>query len=91
MTLKKLDIICNLKNELNISNNKSREFFESFLKHIKEVSKKHDLKIANFGTFSYAQTPKRLGRNPKTKKTYIINTRKKLNLRVSNHVRRILN
>ncbi len=91
MTLKKLNIIKNIKNELNISRNDSSELFESFLMHIKQASNDHDIKISNFGTFSYTKTPKRLGRNPKTKKTYIIEPRRKLSLRVSNHVRRILN
>ncbi len=91
MTVKKIDIIKNISHDLEISTVRSKNFFETFIELVKTVSSNKDIKLSGFGTFSYVQTLKRIGRNPKTKKTYIITPRKKLSLRVSNHVRRGLN
>ena len=40
--------------------------------------KKSNVKLSNFGTFSYKLTPERIGRNPKTKKEFIIKEQKNL-------------
>ncbi len=39
---------------------------------------KSDVTLKNFGVFKIIQKSERLGRNPKTKKTYIISKRKSL-------------
>ena len=39
-----------------------------------------DITLKNLGVFKIIQKNERLGRNPKTKKTYIINKRKSLSL-----------
>ena len=46
---------------------------------------------AGFGTFYSHKTPKRIGRNPKTKDSYIIQPRIKINFKPSNKVRGTLN
>jgi len=77
--------------DLGINANDSKAILESFLNIIKNESKSKKIKLSGFGVFKMHQTPKRLGRNPKTKKTYIINTRKKINFKASNKLKRKLN
>ena len=58
---------------------------------IKTESIKKAVKIKNFGTFKVQTTQKRIGRNPKTKESYIIRPLKKLNFTSSNLVKKELN
>ena len=69
----------------------SKKFLESFIKMIKMESIKKAVKIKNFGTFKVQTTQKRIGRNPKTKESYIIRPLKKLNFTSSNLVKKELN
>ena len=69
----------------------SKKFLESFIKTIKMESIKKAVKIKNFGTFKVQTTQKRIGRNPKTKESYIIRPLKKLNFTSSNLVKKELN
>ena len=69
----------------------SKKFLESFIKMIKTESIKKAVKIKNFGTFKVQTTQKRIGRNPKTKESYIIRPLKKLNFASSNLVKKELN
>lgn len=69
----------------------SKKFLESFIKMIKTESIKKAVKIKNFGTFKVQTTQKRIGRNPKTKESYIIRPLKKLNFTSSNLVKKELN
>tara|TARA_Y200000002_G_C22665463_1_gene657791 strand:- start:1334 stop:1609 length:276 start_codon:yes stop_codon:yes gene_type:complete len=69
----------------------SKKFLESFIKMIKKESIKKAVKIKNFGTFKVQTTQKRIGRNPKTKESYIIRPLKKLNFTSSNLVKKELN
>ena len=92
MSLTKRNIVNNISLRAHVSNQLSSEIFETFLIFIKNsFSTKSTVKIAKFGTFKTHSSAKRLGRNPKTKKTYEISSRKKLNLQVSNHIKKILN
>ena len=49
------------------------------------------VKISNFGTFYEHTSPKRIGRNPKTKEEFIIKKRKKLAFKSSSFVKKSLN
>ena len=69
----------------------SKKFLESFIKMTKTESIKKAVKIKNFGTFKVQTTQKRIGRNPKTKESYIIRPLKKLNFTSSNLVKKELN
>ena len=69
----------------------SKKFLESFIKMIKTESIKKAVKIKNFGTFKVQTTQKRIGRNPKTKESYIIRPLKKLKFTSSNIVKKELN
>mgnify|MGYP001192513983 FL=1 len=52
---------------------------------------KGDVTLKNFGVFKIIQKSERLGRNPKTKKTYIINKRKSLSFTCSRSFLKIVN
>ena len=74
MSLTKRNIAKNISNELNRPVNDCLEIVDSFINLIKVNSLKNKVKINKFGTFEYKRTPKRLGRNPKTKQEFTINS-----------------
>ena len=90
MTTKK-NLSKKVANELNISFNESHAITNGFINIIKTAAKTKLVKIAGFGTFYSHKTPKRIGRNPKTKDSYIIQPRIKINFKPSNKVRGTLN
>jgi len=91
MSLGRIDIAKIISSKASISNTTSKKLLETFLNIIKSKSDMHDVKISNLGTFANRVSPERVGRNPKTGKSYIITERVKLNLIVSNKVKDHLN
>lgn len=87
----KASISKNLSRELNLSSNTSKKLVDIFLNTIIQKSNKKTIKISNFGSFSMNITPQRLGRNPKTKESYIICSRKKLTFSASKKIKEVLN
>tara|TARA_Y100000992_G_scaffold207774_1_gene142358 strand:- start:201 stop:473 length:273 start_codon:yes stop_codon:yes gene_type:complete len=87
----KASISKNISNELNISKKESKKIFEKFISLIIGKSTKQNVKIHGFGVFSIHQTPKRVGRNPKTKESYIIMPMNKLIFKASEKVKEVLN
>ena len=81
----------NISNELNINLSLSNKITNAFIKIIKNVSKDKNVKISGFGTFYKHKTPKRIGRNPKTKESYIIQPMEKISFKSSNIARKIVN
>ena len=81
----------NISSELNINLSLSNKITNAFIKIIKNVSKDKNIKISGFGTFYKHKTPKRMGRNPKTKESYIIQPMEKISFKSSNIVRKIVN
>ena len=81
----------NISNELNINLSLSSKITNAFIKIIKNVSKDKNVKISGFGTFYKHKTPKRIGRNPKTKESYIIQPMEKISFKSSNIARKIVN
>ena len=79
-----------IKNSL-ISNKDGAELFASLILLIKKQAKLDVVKIAEFGTFSFKKTPKRIGRNPKTQDSYIIPELNKLNFKPSNKIKEKIN
>ena len=67
---------------------KKKKLFWAF---IPARSKSKSIKLSGFGTFSFKKTPKRTGRNPKTKDSYIIPSLNKLNFKSSNKVKKQIN
>ena len=91
MSLTRNNIINNLKKNSSLSVGEASSIFESFLSLIKSQSKFKSVKLSGFGTFSFKKTPKRVGRNPKTKDSYIISELNKLNFKSSNKVKEQIN
>jgi nucleoid DNA-binding protein len=91
MNLSKKNIIKNVSLETDISYSEAASIMELFLLLIKSKSKSKIVKISSFGTFSFKKTPKRVGRNPKTKDSYIIPELIKLNFRPSNKIKEKIN
>jgi len=74
-----------------ISSKDSKKIIDSFISTIIRNVESKTIKINRFGTFKYQNTPKRLGRNPKTKESYIINPMKKVIFKASNYSKKVLN
>ena len=91
MKLTKKSISRRLSDNMNISQLDALNFLNQFISQVKKQSKEKNIKISGFGTFYMNDTVKRIGRNPKTKESYIIMPRKKLNFKGSNIIKKILN
>lgn len=74
-----------------ISTKDSAILLDFFLILLKTKARSNVVKLSNFGTFSIKKTPKRVGRNPKTLDSYIINEQYKLNFKTSNKIKKIIN
>lgn len=91
MNLNKKYIVKSIVKKSSISFLEANSFLESFLVQIKNHSKNRDVKIANFGVFYYKTSLERVGRNPKTKESYIIKAFKNLRFRSSCKLKKQLN
>ena len=91
MNFSKTNIIKNISKKSLVSAGDAKKILESFLSLIKNNSKLRSVKLSSFGSFSFKKTPKRLGRNPKTKDSYIIPELNKLNFKPSNKIKDKLN
>ena len=91
MSLGKKDIILDISTKAQISRHTSKLLFDKFIGIIKHQSKSKIIKISNFGTFNKHISPERVGRNPKTKDSYIISKRAKLSFKSSKSIKNILN
>tara|TARA_B100001057_G_scaffold494824_1_gene592237 strand:+ start:7696 stop:7971 length:276 start_codon:yes stop_codon:yes gene_type:complete len=91
MKLNKLKISKIISRELDISTTDSKIILDAFIETIKSELSKKTVKINGFGSFVKKRSPKRVGRNPKTKESYIIEPRSKISLIISNKVRESLN
>ena len=91
MNFSKTNIMKNINKKSLVSSGDATSVLESFLLLIKNKSKLRVVKLSGFGSFSFKKTPKRLGRNPKTKDSYIIPELNKLNFKASNKIKEKLN
>jgi nucleoid DNA-binding protein len=91
MSLTKNNIINNLKKNSSLSAGEASSIFKLLLSLIKSKSKSKSVKLSGFGTFSFKKTPKRAGRNPRTKDSYIIPELNKLNFKPSSKVKEQIN
>ena len=91
MSLTKRDIAKNISLSSTLTLLESSKLLDKFIQKIIVSSKKSNLKLSNFGTFSCKLTPKRVGRNPKTKEEYIIKGRKKLSFSSSKKIKELIN
>ena len=91
MSLGKKDIIKDISAKAHISSKSSHKFLTKLIDLIVSESFLSSVKISKFGTFYMHISPKRIGRNPKTKEEYIIEKRSKLALKVSQNIKDLLN
>jgi len=91
MSLGKSNIISNICTKALISRVNSSSILEAFLFLLKNKSKDSDVKLSGFGSFYTHNSPKRVGRNPKTKDEYEISARSIIKFRASNKVKGIIN
>jgi len=91
MSITKKSINKKLSNQILISRAEASSVLEFFIETIKKESKSKQVKLSGFGVFCIKKTHKRTGRNPKTKESYIITERAKLNFRPSSKVKELLN
>ena len=75
MSITKKNIIKNINKETAISIEDATILMESFLLLVKKHAKTNKVKLSGFGAFRFKKTPKRIGRNPKTKETKTISSR----------------
>ena len=88
MSLRKKDIVNNINSKAHLSLNDSSLILDEFINLIK---KRKEIKISGFGRFFLHTSPKRIGRNPKTKEEYQIPPRTKLIFKASEKLKKSLN
>ena len=91
MNLSKKNIAKSITKKSQVLDIEATNILESLLLLIKNKSKLRIVKLNSFGSFRYKKTPKRLGRNPKTKDSYIIPVQNKLNFKPSNKIKEKIN
>ena len=91
MSLGRDGIIKNISTKAFLSQQQSKLFFESFLDILKNTKQFEKINISKFGSFFIHSSVERIGRNPKTKDSYIIPVQKKLSFQASKKVKNIIN
>jgi len=92
INLKKKDIAKNISLNIGISSLYSSKIFNDIIKLIISILKsKKKINIKNFGGFSSLDKKQRLGRNPKNKKTHIIEKRTVITFSASNNLKKRIN
>ncbi len=69
----------------------SKKIINDLIKIIIKEIKKENFNLINLGKFKIIAKKNRLGRNPKTKQTFIINKRKSISFIASKNLLKILN
>tara|TARA_B100001094_G_C18055481_1_gene732245 strand:+ start:706 stop:981 length:276 start_codon:yes stop_codon:yes gene_type:complete len=80
-----------ISKKVDISKPYSKDLLDKFISIITNNVQDKVIKITNFGTFYSYMTTKRIGRNPKTKESYIIHPRIKINFKTSNKIKDTIN
>ena len=76
--LKKIDLAKRLSNKTGYSVNFSKKLINDLVEIIVLNIKKENLTLKNIGSFKKKNKKQRIGRNPKTKEEFIINSRKSI-------------
>ena len=82
----KSDISKQITNKVGVSHRYSQQLTEDLLEIIKNIVKRKDLNIKNFGTFKILNKKERIGRNPKTKEEFLIKSRKSISFIASKNL-----
>ena len=91
MGINKKNISASVSSKIDTSLDLSSSILDAFIELIIINSKDKIIKISQFGSFCYKNSPKRVGRNPMTGESFAITKRSKLTFNTSNRVRKILN
>lgn len=78
INLSKKDILININKRLGISLNHTKNILDDFINILKDEILDKNININNFGTFKKLKKRERLGRNPKNKIEYKIESRNSL-------------
>tara|TARA_B110001452_G_C14974489_1_gene340600 strand:+ start:114 stop:413 length:300 start_codon:yes stop_codon:yes gene_type:complete len=82
----KLDISKKINSKIGFSSLYTKEITEDFIEILKKIIKNNGVNIKNFGSFKIIYKKDRVGRNPKTKKNYKIESRKVLSFIISKKI-----
>ena len=93
-SLKKKDLVNNLSLKTGFSLNYSKKIIDDFIKIIIQNIKSGQLILKNFGSFKVIYKNERIGRNPKTKKKFLISSRKTISFipskKISDNLNKLL-
>ena len=90
--LTKREICKIIQQKIGISKLYAASFLDDLIEEIiSEFKKNTNVKIHNFGTFTLRMKNERIGRDPKSKKTYIINKRNVVTFKISKILERKIN
>mgnify|MGYP001189251102 CR=1 FL=1 len=85
------DIIKNLSNRSGFSTNLSKKIIDDLIEILINSIVNKGLNLKNLGSFNLLKKKERLGRNPKTKKEFIIKKRKSISFVASKKILEIIN
>ncbi len=88
---KKIDIVNNLSKKTGFSVNLSKKLIDDFINILILNIKTGNFNLKNLGSFKIINKKKRMGRNPKTKIEFIIESRKTLSFKLSKKILEKLN
>ena len=90
-SLKKKDLVNNLSLKTGFSLNYSKKIIDDFIEIIIQNIKSGQLILKNIGSFKVIYKNERIGRNPKTKKKFLISSRKTISFIPSKNISDDLN
>jgi len=92
INLTKKDLVNLVYMQLGFSKHISENLIEDFLETIvTNIMSEKKLKLSKFGTFSIRQKKSRIGRNPKTKESKVISSRKVVLFKPSKEFKEFIN
>ena len=89
--LKKIDLAKDLNKKIGFSSNYSKKIIDDLIEIILDNIRSGYFNLKNIGSFKIILKKERLGRNPKTKKTYVISKRKSVSFTPSKTLTDVLN
>ena len=93
-SLKKKDLVNKLNLETGFSLNYSKKVIDDLIEILIQNIKSGQLILKNFGSFKVIYKNERIGRNPKTKKKFLISSRKTVSFipskKISDNLNRLL-
>ena len=89
--LTKKDISKKINLKIGLSNSYTNKITDNLILILKDLIKNKEVHIKNFGSFKMVKKNERIGRNPKSKETYIIKERKSLSFKISKNLNNKIN